>query len=637
MLDFPSAPANGQQYTYLSKTWAYDSVKPAWTLVPVSSTDASAAASSAVAAAASAAAVAYIYGGTFTVAPVLRPDGTARVAGDQYFNSVASLTYRWNGASWVASDINTANLAASTGAGLVGAADGAAGSLWTTVAGFVARIISSAGASVIGFIQAGVGSVLRTVQSKLREVSLSVFDFGGVGDGVADEYAAILKTQNAVVAAGGGTVYFPPGYTYRIGTAIPFAAGVTYRGGGRSGIDNVAVPGSKIISSVSSIFANGAATLTGVTFDGLWLESSVGGGHIFDFSNAGIVAKVEVKNSILVQNNPAKAVVQGTAAGGVFSIWMHDFEYKYASGNTVPALNFASSTINGIVIDKFWSTGANVSAGTYSIWIESTSPGGAAFGNRVSQGTFEVPGGGSVNLLSCYHTTLDQCVVYDLSVVPANPAFRIAKGATGPASTNCKVTGCRSKFGTALKPDLQIDMSVAGAGQFTVSESSFLWADGVSASSNGISTRGPLADNIENVSYTTLGESLTADVQWISTGVGTRNYSVWNGVPSNFAGYLITYQNGAHVGSISPTGLWQWGGTPISPNVYIQAVGNIFTKGKVYPGTDAGVDQGACGLLAGNGIPTNANGLNGDIYFRGDGGAGTAIYQRRAGVWVAVA
>lgn len=36
------------------------------------------------------------------------------------------------------------------------------------------------------------------------------------------------------------------------------------------------------------------------------------------------------------------------------------------------------------------------------------------------------------------------------------------------------------------------------------------------------------------------------------------------------------------------------------------------------------------------GVPVNAVGVNGDVAFRTDGGAGTAMYQRRAGVWVAV-
>jgi len=60
------------------------------------------------------------------------------------------------------------------------------------------------------------------------------------------------------------------------------------------------------------------------------------------------------------------------------------------------------------------------------------------------------------------------------------------------------------------------------------------------------------------------------------------------------------------------------------------------TTGQIYPTTDAGVAQTACGIFAGTGAPNNANGNNGDIYFRSDGGALTTIYQRRAGAWVGI-
>jgi hypothetical protein len=65
--------------------------------------------------------------------------------------------------------------------------------------------------------------------------------------------------------------------------------------------------------------------------------------------------------------------------------------------------------------------------------------------------------------------------------------------------------------------------------------------------------------------------------------------------------------------------------------------GDQFAAGsKIYPGTDAGALQTASGLFAGTGAPNNANGADGDIYFRSDGGALTTVYQRRAGAWVGV-
>jgi parallel beta-helix repeat protein len=89
-------------------------------------------------------------------------------------------------------------------------------------------------AAGVRFTQAGTGAVQRTVQSKLQDV-VSVKDFGAVGDGVANDLAAI---QAAITAAGGKTLYFPPG-TYLVnlpsgGALATPAANTTIAGDSRS-------------------------------------------------------------------------------------------------------------------------------------------------------------------------------------------------------------------------------------------------------------------------------------------------------------------------------------------------------------------------------------------------------------------
>ena len=77
-----------------------------------------------------------------------------------------------------------------------------------TVADQLDAISTAGGSSLVGFQQAGTGAVATTVQAKLRE-TVSVKDFGAVGDGVTDDTTAI---QNAVNAA--SEVRFTPGKTY---------------------------------------------------------------------------------------------------------------------------------------------------------------------------------------------------------------------------------------------------------------------------------------------------------------------------------------------------------------------------------------------------------------------------------------
>ena len=76
--------------------------------------------------------------------------------------------------------------------------------------------------SDVSFLQAGTGAVTRNMQDKVRE-SVSVKDFGAVGDGVTDDTAAIQAAINSLPASG-GSVYFPAG-VYKITSTIQVGNG----------------------------------------------------------------------------------------------------------------------------------------------------------------------------------------------------------------------------------------------------------------------------------------------------------------------------------------------------------------------------------------------------------------------------
>ena len=62
----------------------------------------------------------------------------------------------------------------------------------------------------------------------------------------------------------------------------------------------------------------------------------------------------------------------------------------------------------------------------------------------------------------------------------------------------------------------------------------------------------------------------------------------------------------------------------------------IGNGGMFYPSTAAAAAQTGTALYAGSGAPNNANGANGDFYFRTDSGVGTSMYTKRAGAWAVV-
>lgn len=113
-----------------------------------------------------------------------------------------------------------ATTGAGKGAEMVASDDGAGGSLWTTVAGFITRLRSSAGSALVGFIQSGTGAIARPMQDKARDF-VSVRDFGAVGNGLVDDTAAIQAALNVH-----NHVYVEPG-TYRCDGMIELNQGKT--------------------------------------------------------------------------------------------------------------------------------------------------------------------------------------------------------------------------------------------------------------------------------------------------------------------------------------------------------------------------------------------------------------------------
>lgn len=154
-------------------------------------------------------------------------------------------------------------------------------------------VIGTTNASLVTYTASLPGSVSQTVQTKLEQ-TVSVKDFGAVGDGITDDQPAFQAAVDAVIAAGRGTVYVPSG-TYLIngvassdailnGVLFPWGnsydllpylrlvgdGGVTIKAGSD---DMVVFRVSTTFVEISNICIDGNGH-TGVTGIGVWPENT---------------------------------------------------------------------------------------------------------------------------------------------------------------------------------------------------------------------------------------------------------------------------------------------------------------------------------------------------------------------------
>jgi parallel beta-helix repeat protein len=167
-------------------------------------------------------------------------------------------------------------------------------------------ITTSGGSALVGFIQAGAGVIPRTMQDKARE-SFSVFDFGAIGNGVANDTAAL---QAAINAGAGNTLDFLDGFSFLINASLTLITNSSYVGksiikqqtgaaitGGiltGSGLSNVVIDGLEIDG-------NAAGNATSITY-GIYLQlgtnNTIKSCNIHDTTQAGIRFEAESYSNV---------------------------------------------------------------------------------------------------------------------------------------------------------------------------------------------------------------------------------------------------------------------------------------------------------------------------------------------------
>jgi hypothetical protein len=147
------------------------------------------------------------------------------------------------------------------------------------------------GSSVIGFLHSDTGSVPRTVEAKLEDTPVSVKDFGAVGDGIANDTAAIVAALGT-----NNSIYFPAG-TYLVNGNINIQNKTLVGNSWRDTViqlvgSNTNTPVFINSANSSSPWGSGAGfTLTNLTVKGNWDGSTANPVSINDFDNLGSIVR----------------------------------------------------------------------------------------------------------------------------------------------------------------------------------------------------------------------------------------------------------------------------------------------------------------------------------------------------------
>lgn len=151
------------------------------------------------------------------------------------------------------------------------------------------------------------GASARVLEEKLGE-HVSVLDFGVVGDGVADDTAALQQAIDSVSARGGGILWIPGGYTLKLTASVEMKADVHLVGQGDTSVlsRGAAIADNKgLIHSTASRWSLEDLKITGNVTTTAGLQYGV------DFDYTAPAAVILTKNSSIWAVGCSDVLIQG--------------------------------------------------------------------------------------------------------------------------------------------------------------------------------------------------------------------------------------------------------------------------------------------------------------------------------------
>jgi hypothetical protein len=241
--------------------------------------------------------------------------------------------------------------------------------------------------SAVSFTQSGTGAVARTVQAKLRD-TISVRDFGAVGEGTTNDAAAIQAAIDAVAAMGGGCVELPE--VTRINSSITISSpNITLTGRGAGGtrlilgnatMNAIVLKGADIRSIEISHLQAESATVGGQTAGSfISLERHTGGQGCFDVKVSYITtfnmwrflsthASTQTPATVFLDVHINQVVLRDMKYRGfdltmMAGLKLDQYTISYADPQTVAPAASSAGIYLGDWIDGYWIGNGNILGG----------------------------------------------------------------------------------------------------------------------------------------------------------------------------------------------------------------------------------------------------------------------------------
>lgn len=263
-------------------------------------------------------------------------------------------------------------------------------------------LAASGGSSLVGYLPSGTGAVAATVQSKLWE-SVSVKDFGAVGDGVTDDTTAIQSAINSVNLAGGGIILFQAG-TYLISATVLLKNNCTLQGSGIKTTTIKLANNSNVNIFEASGGQNDGVCIYDMTINGNQVNNTAGGVYLVGASpSRGPCYQIErirftnIRTAIYGGGNRGAV----TVAGSGWSV-MKDCDFINNDYAQIALLWSATdSQVSGIYIGQ---NGFSYGGTSYGMWVTTA---GVFFTNCYFGGTQNGP---QVRLFDASSNKFTSCI-----------------------------------------------------------------------------------------------------------------------------------------------------------------------------------------------------------------------------------